>query len=280
MKGEAAGGSGFFVAVASARWPDHFHHIHGIANWHVAVNQGFPVIRLNNLAGGTEIIDLDCAEWYFRPKWHDICVTPPLTLDRRIHKAEALVATSFCISEDDEAKLAIDAGDDVFMIGRFVDSDGLQTNRPALRFGHISISSADVEQPTGFVGRSIVVDMHSRTGFSGSPVFVFRTPGSTFPEKDVLIVRGHMMRLLGIHWGQFPEVWEIKEGKAKVKIGEHAIEAPERYIEGLSGMTCVCPSSAILELLSDHHLRNMRNHCDQHIARSAKLAADTERSED
>ena len=41
------------------------------------------------------------------------------------------------------------------------------------------------------------------------------------------------MKLLGIHWGQFPEEWEIKDGKAKVRMGEHTIEAPKSSVEGV-----------------------------------------------
>ncbi len=56
----------------------------------------------------------------------------------------------------------------------------------------------------GVIRESYCVDMHSRSGFSGSPVFVYRTPGGDFSEKGVINLSRFMM-FLGIHWGQFPE---------------------------------------------------------------------------
>jgi hypothetical protein len=108
--------------------------------------------------------------------------------------------------------------------------------------------------------------MHSRSGFSGSPVFVFRTAGSVFAKPNTIMGGGHLIKLLGIHWGQFPERWEIKNGKARVTIEEQVIEAPEAYVEGLSGMTCLCPSSAILDLLFDPKLCRMREQYEQDLA--------------
>src|SRR5947209_5313437 len=66
----------------------------------------------------------------------------------------------------------VNAADDIFMVGRFVDYDGVETDVLSVRFGHISIIDAQIRQSTNYRGRSIIVDMHSRTGYSGSPVFV------------------------------------------------------------------------------------------------------------
>src|SRR5205823_82762 len=71
-------------------------------------------------------------------------------------------------------------------IGLFVDHDGVTTNVPSARFGNISMlpnKNATIEQPTNYRGESYVVDMHSRTGFSGSPVFVYRTFGSDLTQS-------------------------------------------------------------------------------------------------
>jgi hypothetical protein len=75
----------------------------------------------------------------------------------------------------------IGPGDDVFMVGRFIDHDGGNKNRPALRFGNISIDPTPIMQDNGVRVPAYCVDLHSRTGFSGSPVFVYRTPG---PDLD------------------------------------------------------------------------------------------------
>jgi hypothetical protein len=147
------------------------------------------------------------------------------------------------------------------MVGRFVDYDGVEANVPSFRFGNISIMNAQIKQSTGYMGRSIVVDMHSRTGYSGSPVFVYRTPGSHFSETAEmnLITGGHYLKILGIHWGQFPEQWEIKSAPGKSPAKKSASLITEgNYIEGLSGMTCAAPASAILEILYGPELSRMR----------------------
>ena len=181
--GKKSGGTGFLVAIPSKRWPQQIHHIHGVTNWHVAVHGAppAPVIRVNRLSGAPEVFELDPSEWIFKPGSYDVAISPPLDLRPGLHKVEAVDISVF-LTPEVAAKQEINAADDVFMVGRFVDYDGVEANSPAFRFGHISIIDARVKQETGYAGRSIVVDMHSRSGFSGSPVFVFRTAGSMFFE--------------------------------------------------------------------------------------------------
>ncbi len=250
------GGTGFLVAVPCRRWPDH-DHIHGITNWHVACELGCSTVRINRIDGAPEVFPLDPVEWVFRPRSHDIAISPPLMLDVRVHKVRTVPVDALLTSEM-EVQHDINAGDDVFMAGRFVDYHGSETNVPAYRFGNISIIDAKVKQRNGYFGRSIVIDMHSRSGFSGSPVFVYRTTGSLFLESGQN-AHGHLLKLLGIHWGQFPEKWELKSEAGTRSIPEEAALITDgKYVEGLSGMTCVAPASAILDLLDDSALQAMR----------------------
>ena len=61
------------------------------------------------------------------------------------------------------------------MVGRFVDHDGGPTNLPAARFGNISIGPSKIRSELGKYVDTICLDTNSRTGFSGSPVYVYRT---------------------------------------------------------------------------------------------------------
>ncbi len=263
-EGKQSGGTGFFATVASDRYPSLFYQ-YAVTNWHVACEGGCPIVRLNTLDGNTDIITLKVSDWRFIPEKYDIAVAP-IPHDLSQHKVMYL-APNFLLSEDEEETLDIGVGEDVFMVGRFVDYDGVQTNQPAARFGNISIAYATVKQPTGYYGRSIVIDLHSRSGFSGSPVFVYRTPGSLFPpasEKGLVWVGGHTMKLLGIHWGQFPEEWELTSKSP----AEASLIREGQYVKGFSGMTCVCPSSAILELLNLPEFKEMRSRQDLEIEKS------------
>ena len=65
----------------------------------------------------------------------------------------------------------IGPGEDVFMVGRFVNQDGGAT-QPALRFGNISSMPAEMTiQKFRRKRPYYLIDMHSRLGYSGSPVF-------------------------------------------------------------------------------------------------------------
>lgn len=159
------------------------------------------------------------------------------------------------LTSADIERYEIGPGDDVFMIGRFVDHDGSQTNVPAMRFGHISIIGAPVRQPTGYGGTSTILDMNSRTGFSGSPVFVYRTHGSIFAAPNTIVSGGHLLKLLGIHWGQFPERWELRNGAGAAATGANdTLRVDGSYVHGLSGMTCAAPASDILRVLNSPSL--------------------------
>jgi hypothetical protein len=275
-RGENSGGTGFLVAVYSDQFGAPNHYIHGVTNYHVAVSNSkgssASVIRINRKIGPPEIFDLDPSQWVFRPRWHDIAVSPPLNINSTVHDAVPLLGESWWLSSSQETADEIGPADDIFMIGRFIDYDGAETNSPALRFGHISIKDAKIEQPTGFLGRSIVVDLHSRSGFSGSPVIVYRTLGSHFIEVQpgqILTGGGHYIKLLGILWGAFPERWELENDKAKIAAKQNASLITEgSYVKGLSGMSCVIPSAYIEEIvMNDLTLKSMRARCDEETGR-------------
>jgi hypothetical protein len=268
VKGSEFGGTGFFVAVPSVRWGDQYWHVHGISNWHVAVRGGSSVVRINRKDGGTDSFDFEPHEWTFRPGWHDIAISPPLPIDPDQHRVEACDVRAL-LTEDNLTKDDIGPADDVFMVGRFIDYCGLETNMPAYRFGNVSIVNAQVKQPTGYLGGSFVVDMHSRSGYSGSPVWLYRTPGSVFNVSGDLSTTWHYVKLLGIHWGQFPEKWELKEERPapwKAAADIAGLVTDGHYVEGLSGMSCVAPSSAMIELLGHQTLQAMRDQIEENMS--------------
>lgn len=266
--GVGAGATAFFAGLPSDRWPETHHHIYAITNWHVACRGGSSVIRVNGQGRSPTILETDPSEWHFLPgpQGYDIAVYPlgdRLTPDH--HKISVLNLPSFFLTDDEIMKKEIGVAEDVFMIGRFIDYDGHEVNEPALRFGNISIMRAPIEQPNGCKRPSYVLDMHSRTGYSGSPVFIYRTTGSGFAKPKGFFT-GHMLKLLGIHWGQFPELWEI-EGGPTIRTEAESLIVEGSYVKGLSGMTCVCPSSAIMETLKMPSLKKMREEQEAEWAR-------------
>lgn len=263
------GGTGFFVGYPTGESlaPS---LVYAVTNWHVAVRDGASVIRVNKIGGGVDILEFDPSEWEFPPNGADIAVIPHnrLPLRESRHEIVALGLDVF-LTKADVANLGVGAGDDVFMIGRFVDHDGAARNEPAARFGNISVMPQIVSQPTGANNRySFILDVHSRSGYSGSPVFVYRTYGSDLTTGDLRIgdPSSHFIKLLGIHWGQFPEQWEIKE-KKKTVIGEVFAHADKRYIEGMSGMTMAVPAWDLREFLDMKKFQDLRNEAIEQIRR-------------
>jgi Trypsin-like peptidase domain len=263
--GKDSGGTGFFVTIPSATHPD-YHHPYAVTNWHVAVgspkSQPCPVVRVNAKSNKSRIFEHDPSEWHFRGGWHDIAVLP-ISLDPRTLKVEAINAQNFFLTEADVSGLEINAGEDAFMLGRFIDFDGVEENCPSMRFGNISMMAARQRQQTGFEGQSIVVDMHSRTGYSGSPVFVYRTAGSIFAKPNTIVGGGQLMKLLGVLWGQFPEDWDIQ---LKGSASPSTVPMLDGHsIKGMSGMSLVCPAWAIWELLNMPELKSRRATIDAEL---------------
>ena len=136
------------------------------------------------------------------------------------------------------------------MVGRFVDHDGGQTNAPAVRFGQISVMATQkIKQPNNAYKENYCLDIRSRTGYSGSPVFAYRTPLSDLRDGN-LNMGNQFLYLLGIHWGQFPEQWQIVDGEVPEAYKEsEPLITDGKYVKGVSGMCCASPASAISEIL-------------------------------
>jgi hypothetical protein len=105
----------------------------------------------------------------FFPKAYDIAATL-LDVDNAFHDI-SIVARDTLITKKTVTEREIGPGDDVFMVGRFVDHDGGETNVPAIRFGHISMPATPIEQLTGATLDSWVIDVHSQTGIFGIACF-------------------------------------------------------------------------------------------------------------
>lgn len=243
--GVRSGGVGFFVGVKSTTNPNAM-HIYAISNWHLAVRDGFSVVRLNTQDGRTDVIELDASDWHFIKKGGDAAIAG-FQINFEHHKVNYIGLGRYQggdgseVTQEEDANGFIGTGDDVFMVGRFIDHDGGQHNQPAVRFGNISIRPSQIEMPNS--NKSVgyyCLDMHSRTGFSGSPVFAYRTAGSDLAEAftNSLALRSTVLRFIGIHCGQFDEEMQLTVG------------ANKGLVTGRSGMTIALPAWHICELLN------------------------------
>ncbi|HME23651.1 MAG TPA: trypsin-like peptidase domain-containing protein [Acetobacteraceae bacterium] len=272
--GEKIGGTGFFVGIQSDADAS-VHHTIAVTNWHVAVSGGASVIRVNKAGGGVDIFELEPSDWTFNPMSHDIAAVPiPIGEG---HNCTVLTTAMF-LTKERATSLEIAPGENVFMVGRFVDHDGKETNVPAVRFGHISmIPGAPIKQSNGASMESYCIDMHSRGGFSGSPVYAYRTTSDDLNATLKIPSRPQtFLVLLGISWGQFPELWQITPDGSVLQHSEQQDRylIPGKYIKGMSGITCVAPSCAILELLQHNRIQiSIQQEEEKLIAQQVKTGA-------
>jgi hypothetical protein len=239
------------------------------------------VIRLKR-GDAFEVINLDPSDWIFNLPEADIAIAY-LGLARRGSSSNALVPHMFAREKYND----IGVGEDVFMLGLFVDQAGHEKNAPLARFGNVSMLASKAALVTMGTRsyESYIVDMRSRNGYSGAPVFVFRTFGNDLGthqeslELDLgtidpdqyrsgrrLQVTAQMrmrpmLQLLGIHYAQFLEPVRL-DGLLRLDDAAEdgrLVVTDETSVMGQSGMTCVAPAWKILELLEIPALEAQRN---------------------
>lgn len=253
--GSKDGGTGFVISFPSERVPD-ITYFYGVTNWHAAVSRGFSVVRLNASNGSNDVISFGPEDWIFDPNGDDLAVID-LSPDFKTHQCKPIPA-GLIYSRDvlhDPNGLDVGLGDDAFMIGRFVDMDGVDRNLSTARFGSISASLVPLPArgPSKTTSEGYCLDMRSKSGYSGSPVFAYRTPGTnlklTLNRGGVPDLTRSMLCLLGVHLGQFEENLKLDRDNKKI-------------VSGASGMTTVIPAWKILELLDNPKLKSERERSD------------------
>lgn len=201
-----SGGTGFFVVreIAGSKGTERGTRFvpYLISNKHVIFSHGSSVVSVNRRDGKPpDVIDFNQDDWTPHPNGDDlaaICVWGKCNY--AIHKYSYIDEPDF-LTEEQMRDLDVGVGDEVLMVGRFVDYQGRTINRPAARFGNISMMLEKLwvtellQLQEGFA-----VEMRSRTGFSGSPVVVYRTP-ATVLSPDIPPEKMNFWALLGVNWG-------------------------------------------------------------------------------
>lgn len=265
-------GTGFFV---SREWRSNRarRHVYAVTNWHVAVDDGASIIRLNTANGGAHPLRFNPEDWQYLPNKDDVAVID-VTDDLEGVPTEILDIPEermFGIPERIRDN-AIGPGEDGFMIGLFAGDGETKQNHPVTRFGNLARLATDkapLMQANGAMRPVHIMDMRSRTGHSGSPVFIYRTPNADLSELlgehgTYLqnITNNLFLYLIGVHVGQTKEDADVEVSRRLVQIQE-----PERLGDFIkegdvisipSGLTMVAPVYAISELLETKYFRDIR----------------------
>jgi hypothetical protein len=209
-KGTEAGGTGFLVKMRSEVHPDELWHYYAVTNKHV-IDDGATTIRLNKADGAFGTISLERKDWVLTKTSSDLAAAQ---IEVPAEFRYAAVDTRRFITRDIIEREKIGPGDDVFLVGRFVNHDGRQKNLPCVRCGNIAISAdkqEPVRLPSGKMHEAFLVELRTKSGYSGSPVFT-QSPltwsgynaDSVHPLLDQEPREGGPW-LLGVHIGQMQD---------------------------------------------------------------------------
>jgi hypothetical protein len=206
------GGVAFLVGkpvAGVAAPPEGFYFNYAVTNYHVPWDSNAPVLRFHRRDGAIEIVELTKGDWVPHPDGDDLAIA---FLSDRMSSTSPdnvkFIPTSSIITPEIIKSHNVGFGDDVFMIGRFLNHQGTKDAiAPAVRQGNISMMPQPLwNSVTNNDSPSFAVEMRSRTGFSGSPVAVHRNAlTSTFATKTDPGVPPFWWYLLGVNWGYVNE---------------------------------------------------------------------------
>jgi hypothetical protein len=288
-------GSGILI-----EWPSEQNlfppHLYAVTAYHVAVADGASIMRINTMPDGdpakfsSRTIELEPEDWKFIPGGDDVAAVD--ITDKFIPGHDWVRAATDIdfVTYDFIHQKKVGLGEDGFMLGLFTSHPGTEYNLPATRFGNIA-RIADTKHPIvqghKIAHPSHVFDIHSRPGYSGSPVFIYRTPANALTGIDkkgnwnLDTTNNLFLALLGIHSGQFNERVKVKKApkksstKAEGQEGSEIIGVSELDGDTIqegdnlliqSSMTIVVPAWAIESLLNLPEFKEQRTMRDRKIA--------------
>jgi hypothetical protein len=130
-------------------------------------------LRMNLKDGGAQLIGTAIDKWVFHPRESNVDVAA-LALAPPQERFDYLnLPLKYALTEDIIKEENIGAGDDVFLVGLFVNHFGSERNLPIIRVGNIaSMPEEKVHTSYGNID-AYLVEARSIGGLSGSPVFAY-----------------------------------------------------------------------------------------------------------
>jgi hypothetical protein len=253
--GEKIGGSGFLVGVQSKGLPQNFWFLYAVTNKHVIIG-GATTIRFTTRDGKTDVLETDERSWVHHPSGDDLSICL-VSFDPNLFKFHFIPRANFLTREIIES-LNVGPGDEVFVVGRFVNHEGKQQNRPTARFGFIGqMPYEPIVQDDGFEQESFLVEVRSIGGYSGSPVFLYVMPvvPDTFAARKVQTYGIYGEWLLGVEWGMLLN-WEPVRNELTKPVNPSNPRGMQVPIN--TGMMGVVPVWKLAEMLDNGPIANFR----------------------
>ena len=264
QSGEMWGGSGFLIGLPS-EIHDGWNYIYCVTNSHVVRPLRTPIVRLNTKDGGHDLIALAPDYWIHHRDGDDLAVCP-IAFKNPSHYKYSYLHPALFVTEELVERHNIGAGDDVYMVGRFVNRQGQQQNTPVVRFGNISMAKPQpIRNEWGLLQESFLIETRSLGGFSGSPVFVYTTPSSYYPA--VYGERESGTWLLGVNWGHIRNYEQVLKDHDDPLEHKLVPVNKEWKVPSNTGQAQVVPAWKLQELLDQKELTMQRRQADKEISR-------------
>jgi hypothetical protein len=193
------------------------------------------------------------------PDGTDLAVYP-LAVDQTTDDIQFISTKHFASKEFIEA-LDIGPGDEVFVVGRFINHEGRQKNLPSARFGHIAQMANEPIVYRGQKQESFIIEARSIGGYSGSPVFVYIEPKGLLAGRKVDMTKpppkndgGFGPWLLGIDWCHLLDWTPVCDSVGRPLNGK--TDGPyDQQVKMNTGMMGVIPSWKLTEILELPHTK-------------------------
>jgi hypothetical protein len=247
LDGSKAGGTGFIVRLQTSA----MFYEYVVTNRHVIEDLDARFVRFN-----THIKKLEVFEGEWELSETDDLAAWELPL-HRAHLHYRSIGTDWLLTKEDAECLRVGIGDDLFMVGRFINHDGKLGNIPVVRFGTIAMMPEEPIIADGKAQDSFLIEIRTIPGFSGSPVFIHmpwaeRKKDRKFKpnpsERHFLESYDYLEKCLGIEWCR------VKGETAKMPL----INGASFDIQVTSGMSGCIPSWKILDFLATNRTFAMR----------------------
>lgn len=252
--GEVPGGTGFLIWTADEDKTQT--HVYLVTNDHVVqASAPFHYVRINSESGKPYERATSEDEWYPHPNGDDVSVCylgcSPLFPMSGI----GYFGASQLLTEEQLDAEGAGVGDDCLMVGCFSPHPGIKANLPVVRFGNISLLPKEpVHIPErGFHQECFLVEMRSRGGFSGSPVFLLNTVAEPHTHHEI-------KETLGICCGHMQQ-WRPVKAKKKEHSAATTIDGWE--MADNSGVAMVIPAWKIQQILMTEDVMDARKKAEE-----------------
>ena len=214
--------------------------------------------------GKKHIIETDERDWIFHPDGDDLAALLVSFDPKKLRFSH--ISNRDLLSKHDAMTLGVGIGDDVFVVGRFINHEGRQKNSPTARFGHIGQMPNEPIRMGRHDQECFLVEARSIGGFSGSPVFwqVLPFAGGVYRPKSANQI-GPL--LLGVEAGYINDWTPVCDS-----LGRPINQAePDRLqVRVNAGMMVVIPAWKLTELLHEDSLVAKRKQVEDQVKAEEK----------